>query len=88
MSTCTPRLCAKGKDCMPYAQPCKTVKDCLPTSCCVVLDLDIIDSNIPARSLPEASIQTCNATTDDLYCNQVCARTNPAWSQFITRRDD
>ena len=88
MSTCSLRVCTKGKECIPYAQPCKTVKDCLPTSCCVVLDLDIIDSNIPARSLPEASIQPCKANTDDLYCNQVCARTTPSWGQFLMQQDE
>jgi hypothetical protein len=45
-----------------------------------VLDLDIIDSNIPARALPEASIHPCgDGTEHTLFCVGVCGFTIPDW---------
>lgn len=79
-STCKKRTCTTGVDCAPYAQQCNTVQDCTPRSCCVVLDLDIIDSNIPARALPEASIHPCgDGTEHTLFCGGVCGFTIPDW---------
>lgn len=81
--TCPPRVCSKGFICKKYAQPCKTSADCKPESCCVVLDLDIIDSNIPGRLLPEASMQLCGDSSS-LYCGSgVCGRTVPNWDNYV-----
>jgi hypothetical protein len=78
---CQERMCSKGYTCAPYAQKCESIKDCKAESCCVVLDLDIIDSNIPGRSLPEAFIAPCG-DTGDIFCDKVCGRTEPDWSDF------
>jgi hypothetical protein len=70
-----------GEDCKRYGQPCTSVGDCTATSCCVVLDLDVIDSNHPGRSLPEASIEPCGPDAK-LYCIGVCGRSHPDWGEF------
>lgn len=93
LGACPPRICAKGKDCVPYATSCvgnDTRHACNADACCVTLDLDVINSNIPGRALPEASIQRCG--TKRVYCSSagaatpnqpgVCARTVPDWSDL------
>lgn len=81
---CEERLCSKGYMCAAFGQKCETSADCTAESCCVVLDLDVINSNIPARSLPEAFIAPCgdkNAST--IFCAKVCGRTEPDWTDFL-----
>ena len=91
LGSCPPRICAKGKDCVPYGTSCVGNDEagaCNADACCVVLDLDVINSNIPGRALPEASIKRCGAK--HVYCSSagaptpnqpgVCARTVPDWS--------
>lgn len=84
MASCPNRICPTGRDCIPFASTCQSVADCVPESCCVVLDLDVIDSNIPGRSLPEAYISTCGSNNKNkIYCAKVCGRTVPDWSDFF-----
>jgi hypothetical protein len=84
---CEQRQCSKGYTCAAYGQTCKTSKDCTAESCCVVLDLDVINSNIPGRSLPEAFIAPCGSSTEGtIFCDKVCGRTEPDWTDFIDLR--
>jgi len=93
LGTCPPHICAKGRDCVPFATSCDADDAgaaCHSDACCVVLDLDVIDSNIAGHALPEASIQRCGDSSH-VYCSSagkagggpgVCARTVPDWSDF------
>ena len=75
---CQERRCTTGAACVPYGQKCATAKDCKADSCCVVLDLDVMNSNLAARLVPEAFIAPCGSTSK-LYCDEVCKRTEPDW---------
>lgn len=83
-SQCVPRWCTVPEECRPFGQVCTTAKDCKPTSCCVVLELDNIALSTPGSMLPQARIAPCNSLNGGIgvYCDGVCATSNPSWSAF------
>jgi hypothetical protein len=78
------RYCTDPFACIPYASPCKSIKDCKPTSECIVVDLDVVDSNIPGRALPEAHMELCR--TRSTYClYDRCVVTDPSWRDYTDK---
>lgn len=82
MSTCyVGRHCTSSLACMPFASACVSNKDCSSKSCCVVLNVEALEVNIPGRAFPPAQIDKCEDTGNFCYQGR-CMRTFPnSWGQ-------
>lgn len=73
--------CVTYKECEPYATECKVPQDCARDSCCIVVDLNAIASNIPGMALPGYYMQTCQPKANEtrkVWCYQNrCMRGEP-----------
>jgi hypothetical protein len=82
-ASCPAHYCISVDSCLPRATECETRYDCTKDACCIVKDLNVLESNIPGRALPGEYMEHCQPDPHhrrSVYC-QVgrCVTTIPDW---------